>query len=373
MTGQTDNSEEAEIIETDDQTAGEDAKDDGSIYPYDPAYENIEIGEDPFSVFEYLRQLDKGKITIQPDFQRNQVWSNKQKSRFIESIILNFPLPPIYLNETKHSIYIVIDGLQRTTALKQFYNGEFALTGLEALPKYNTKKFKDLPETLQSKIEDKKLTVFVLKPSTPMVVIYDLFNRINTGGTQLNRQEVRNCIFIGKSTQLLKELSEQGYFKQAINWGVKDTRMKDREVVLRYIAFRWFDYENLYAGDMSDFVEAGMKRINKMEDSEIYLVKDDFQRVMEWSFSIWGIRNFRIPTEQTRGTINTAIFETVCNYLSHQNDDFLARNKKTIEDNYEFLIKEETYYDAVTKSTGNKVKVFDRFRLAHYILNLNTI
>src|SRR5690606_19752502 len=131
----TGNIEDNEVIETDDQTAQEDAKDDGSIYPYDPAYENIEIGEDPFSVFEYLRQLDKGKITIQPDFQRNQVWNNKQKSRFIESIILNFPLPPIYLNETKDSAYIVIDGLQRTTALKQFYSGEFALTGLEALPK----------------------------------------------------------------------------------------------------------------------------------------------------------------------------------------------------------------------------------------------
>lgn len=373
MTSQTGNIEDNEVIETDDQTAQEDAKDDGSIYPYDPAYENIEIGEDPFSVFEYLRQLDKGKITIQPDFQRNQVWNNKQKSRFIESIILNFPLPPIYLNETKDSAYIVIDGLQRTTALKQFYSGEFALTGLEALPKYNTLKFKDLPETLQSKIEDKKLTVFVLKPSTPMVVIYDLFNRINTGGTQLNRQEVRNCIFIGRSTQLLKELSEQEYFKQAINWGVKDTRMKDREVVLRYIAFRWFNYENTYSGDMSDFVESAMKKINKMEEEEIHLIKEDFKRVMEWSFSIWQYRNFRIPTEKTRGTINTAILETICNYLSHRDDDFLGRNKETIEDNYQTLIKDEIYYDAVTKSTGNKAKVFDRFRLTHDILNLNTI
>ena len=254
--------ENKDLIVTDEDTAIED-KNDGGLYPYDPAYENIEIGEDPFSVYEYLRQLDKGKILIQPDFQRNQVWDKKQKSKFIESIILNFPLPPIYLNETKESTYIVIDGLQRSTALKQFYKGEYALTGIEALPKYNGRKFKDLPEVLQSKFEDKKLTVFILKPSTPMVVIYDLFNRINTGGTQLNRQEVRNCIFIGKSTQLLKELSEQQYFKQAINSGVSDKRMKDREVILRYLAFRWFDYENLYSGDMSDFVESAMKKINK--------------------------------------------------------------------------------------------------------------
>jgi hypothetical protein len=77
------------------------------------------------------------------------------------------------------------------------------LGGLEALPKYNGETFRSLPETLRSKFEDKKLTIFVLKPSTPMVVIYDLFNRINTGGTQLNRQGF-NCIFIGNSTKLFE-------------------------------------------------------------------------------------------------------------------------------------------------------------------------
>lgn len=360
-----------EIIETDVDTQIED-QNDGGLYPYDPAYENIEIGEDPFSVFEYLRQLDKGKIAIQPDFQRNQVWNKNQKSKFIESIILNFPLPPIYLNETKESTYIVIDGLQRSTALKEFYKGEFALQGLEALPKYNGSRFKDLPEALQSKFEDKKLTIFVLKPSTPMVVIYDLFNRINTGGTQLNRQEVRNCIFIGKSTQLLRELSEQVYFKRAIDWGVKDTRMKDREVVLRYLAFRWFDYRNEYAGDMSDYVESAMKRINKTEDDRIEEMKQDFERVMSLSYEIWGNKNFRIPTEQTRGTINTAILESVCNYLSLTSEDHIERNKDIIRSNYNTLIGDPIYFDAVTRSTGNKAKVIDRFRLSHEILNSGT-
>lgn len=364
-------SEENEIIETDLQTSVED-KNDGGLYPYDPAYENIEIGEDPFSVFEYLRQLEKGKIKIQPDFQRNQVWSKVQKSKFIESIILNFPLPPIYLNETKESTYIVIDGLQRSTALQEFYKGAYALTGIEAIPKYNTKKFKDLPEVLQSKFEDKKLTVFVLKPSTPMVVIYDLFNRINTGGTQLNRQEVRNCIFIGKSTQLLKDLSEEIYFKKAISYGVSEKRMKDREVILRYLSFRWFDFEKEYSGDMSDFVENAMKSINRKSDHEIEQIKNDFKRVMNVSYSIWQNQNFRIPTDQTRGTINIAIFETVCNYLSFKSDDFLLLNKKIIKRNYFTLIKNSIYFEAVTKSTGNKVKVLDRFKIAHEILNIDT-
>lgn len=364
--------ENKDLIVTDEDTSIED-KNDGGLYPYDPAYENIEIGEDPFSVYEYLRQLEKGKILIQPDFQRNQVWDKKQKSKFIESIILNFPLPPIYLNETKESTYIVIDGLQRSTALKQFYKGEYALTGIEALPKYNGRKFKDLPEVLQSKFEDKKLTVFILKPSTPMVVIYDLFNRINTGGTQLNRQEVRNCIFIGKSTQLLKELSEQQYFKQAISSGVSEQRMKDREVILRYLAFRWFDYVNLYSGDMSDFVESAMKKINKKSEEDIQLIKDDFHKVMKLSYSIWKHENFRMPTDKTKGTINIAIFETICNYLSNTSESFVATNKSKIKNNYTSLIRNTTYYEAVTKSTGNKAKVLDRFRLANEILNQDTL
>jgi len=362
---------EPEIIITDADTLQED-KNEGGIYPYDPAYSDIEIGDTPFSVFEYLRQLEKGKITIQPDFQRNLVWKNAQKSKFIESIILNFPLPPIYLNETKDSNFIVIDGLQRTTALNQFYKGLLELTDLEALPKYNGQKFKDLPEVLQSKFEDKKLTIFVLKPSTPMVVIYDLFNRINTGGTQLNRQEVRNCIFIGKSTKLLKELSIENCFKQAIDWGVKDTRMKDREVVLRYLAFRWFDYQNEYAGDMSDFVETAMKRINKMKESMIDEMKSDFIRVMKRSFKIWKNKNFRIPTDLTRGTINTAILESVCNYLSSKEDNFLNINSSIIRENYAKLISNSIYFEAVTKSTGSKAKVLDRFRIANEILNEGT-
>jgi hypothetical protein len=361
--------ERKSIIETDEDTEIEDKRDESGLYPYDPVYSDIEISDNPFTIFEYLRQLEKGRIVIQPDFQRNQVWSKTQKSKFIESIILNFPLPPIYLNETKDAHYIVIDGLQRSSALKEYNKGEFALSGIEAIPKYNGLKFRDLPESLQSKFEDKKLTVFVLKPSTPMVVIYDLFNRINTGGTQLNRQEVRNCIFIGNSTKLLKELSEQEYFKKAIDWGVKSTRMKDREVVLRYLAFRWFNYELQYSGDMSEYLENAMKVINKMEDEVIDSMRLDFKRVMDWSFSIWGKDNFRIPKETTRGTINTAIIETICNFISSKSDAYLNTQKEVIKGNYYTLLDNPIYFDAVTKSTGNKNKVLDRFKISLEILN----
>jgi hypothetical protein len=360
--------EDDEIIEVDDDPRLKDEYA-GSIYPYNPEYENIEIGEDPFSVFEYIRQLSKNRININPDFQRNHVWKPIQKSRFIESIFLNFPLPPIYLNEAKDSTYIVIDGLQRSITLRDFYTNKFSLAGLKAIPKYNDMYYKDLSEQMQSKFENKKLTTFILKPSAPLAVIYDLFNRINTGGTQLNRQEVRNCIFIGKSTELLKYLASQSYFREAIGNGVSSIRMKDREVVLRYIAFRWFDYKREYTGDMSDYIELAMKRINGFGDAKIDEIKKDFQRVFELSYKIWKERNFRIPTPSTKGWTNTAILETVCNYLSSKNDTYIQNNIDRIRERYTDLINNPDFVDSVTKATGNKAKVMKRFQLVYDIFD----
>lgn len=367
--------EDKEIIVLDEDTANEELADnsDSSLYPYDPTFSTIEMTEEPFTVFEYLRKLKQGKIITQPDFQRNLVWKKDKKSQFVESIILNFPIPPIYLNETKDGRYMIIDGLQRTTTLQEFYIDGFDLTGLEAIPKYNGEKFTTLHSDVQSKFEDKKLTIFLLKPSTPIKVIYDLFKRINTGGTQLNRQEIRNCIYIGKSTKLLKELSEQPYFKKAIDNGASPKRMKDRELVLRYLAFRWTVYKENYKGDMSNFLENAMKQINLKSDNEIKSIEEDFERVLNIAFTLWGKNSFRIPTASTRGVINMAVFETVCNYLSSQTNAFITKNKSIIKKNYQKLIKNEIYYDSVTRSTNSTNKVDYRFRLAHEILNSNTL
>ena len=338
------------------------------LYPYDPNYKVIEIDEQPSSIYEYLRQLNKGNIIIQPEFQRNKVWNEKQKSQFIESVILNFPLPPIYLNQNKDNKYIVIDGLQRTSTLTEYFNNKFALSSLEALPDYNGMKFADLPDTLQSKLEDKKLIIFSLKPSTPLTVIYDLFKRINTGGTQLNRQEVRNCIFYGKSTKLLKELAASTEFKKAIDNGVSPKRMKDREIALRYLSFRWKDPATVYDGDMSKFLENTMRRINSMTDMEIQKIKEDFKLIMSRAYRLWGKNCFRIPTRQTRGLVNTAVLESVCLYLSKISDSHFNANIDRIRDNYHSLIKNKEYIDSVTSATASKQNVSTRFALAERIL-----
>jgi uncharacterized protein with ParB-like and HNH nuclease domain len=237
----TDSELQDDVIKTDEDTAEEDSGDSGGLYPYDPTQADIDIREEPQTIFDLLRKYDNGKLIIEPDFQRNRVWKPEQKSKFIESVILNFPLPPWYLNQTKEGKLIIVDGLQRTTALHEFVKDEFKLSGLEALTKLNGYTFselKELPGDYQTRIEDKKIYIYLIKPSVSVKVVYDIFKRINTGGTRFERQEVRNCIFSGKSSKLLKQLSEKEYFIKAIDNGISPKRMKDREVILRYLAFK---------------------------------------------------------------------------------------------------------------------------------------
>ena len=331
----------------------------------------IDLADVPYTIFEYIRQINKGKIILRPDFQRKLVWKKSQKSRFIESILLNYPTPPIYLNETKDSKWIVIDGLQRSTTLQSFFQNELVLEGLEALPEYNGKKYDTLSPSMQTRIEDKKLTIFLLKPSTSLSVVYDLFYRINTGGTQLNKQEIRNCIYTGKSTELLKVLSEESCFKKAIDCGVSPNRMKDREMILRYISFRWFDYGNIYTGDLSNYLESSMKKINTYSDEEIYEIKTDFTNVMNMASMLWGRACFRIPTVCTRGSINTSVFESVSLALSKIGEEKILRNKEILINNYRRLLRNDAYLDSVISATSSKNKVRNRFEHANKILGEN--
>jgi hypothetical protein len=346
-------------------------EDDGGIYPYDPTEKDIDIREDPHTVYELIRKYDQGRLITNPEFQRNLVWKPEQKSKFIESILLNFPLPPWYINQAVNGKYIVVDGLQRTSTLNEYLKDKFALQGLKALPHLNGNKFSELehiPGNYQARIEDKKIILYVIKPSVPSKVIIDIFSRINTGGTQLNQQEIRNCIFSGASTQLLKKLAETKYFKTAIDEGVSATRMKDQEVILRYLAFQIFDYEQDYRGDMSDFLEKAMKKINKMSASEIDDLKQDFERVMRTTSDFFGRNNFRLPINNNRGRISIAILESVAYFFSKHDNEFLQLHREKIKDNFQVLLQDDQYLDAVKSATSGKNKVKIRFEQAQTIL-----
>ena len=350
----------------------DDAKD--GIYPID-IEDTIDIKDDKFSVFEYIRKVNDGKIVMNPDFQRNEVWTIQQKSQLVESTMLEIPIPAFYMKKDAQGRLIVVDGLQRTLALRDFLNDSFRLYGLNALNKVNGYTCSEMRKdeklsNLITRVEDRQLLFYVISKDTPMSIVYDIFNRINTGGTKLERQEIRNCIFIGHSTRLLKELSGEIAFKEAIDGGISAKRMKDREAALRCIAFTILDYKKTYARSMDEFLERAMRKINKLSLVEVEDIKKRFLSIMKQTLHVFGMANFRIPSDYTRGRINIAVMETIY-YVFYKK----AELGQTIDNNlmrqsFQTLLKDSEYLDAVRNSTGSPYKVTTRFELAIKIFNV---
>ena len=350
----------------------DDAKD--GIYPID-IEDTIDIKDDKFSVFEYIRKVNDGKIVMNPDFQRNEVWTIEQKSQLVESTMLEIPIPAFYMKKDAQGRLIVVDGLQRTLALRDFLNDSFRLYGLNALNKVNGYTCSEMRKdeklsNLITRVEDRQLLFYVISKDTPMSIVYDIFNRINTGGTKLERQEIRNCIFIGHSTRLLKELSGEIAFKEAIDGGISAKRMKDREAALRCIAFTILDYKKTYARSMDEFLERAMRKINKLSLVEVEDIKKRFLSIMKQTLHVFGMANFRIPSDYTRGRINIAVMETIY-YVFYKK----AELGQTIDNNlmrqsFQTLLKDSEYLDAVRNSTGSPYKVTTRFELARKIFNV---
>jgi hypothetical protein len=363
------------IIADDNDTRNEEEVSNGTIYPYDPTKADIDIREDAQTVFELvMRKWDQGKLILDPNFQRNFVWKPLQQSQFIESVILNFPLPAFYINKDKKGKYIVVDGRQRITTLRSFLKDEFKLAGLRALPQLNDKNFselKKLDSSYQTRIEDKKLNVYLIQPTVPMEMVYDIFNRINTGGTQLQRQEIRNCIYMGKATKLLHKLAASDYFKEAIDNGVSPLRKKDEEAVLRCLSFIVLNYEKEYKGSISEFVEKALEKINKdLSDQEISNLETEFKRVMLITLDFFGSSNFRLPTENTRGRVNLALLEAVFHYFYNKSNEYLKKRKTEILKTYKnTLLKDELFIDSIKYSTNDIQRVKNRFTITKILLD----
>lgn len=347
----------------------EDLENRESIYPL-TYKETLDISEDKFSVFEYLRKIKSGKIKMNPDFQRNVVWKPKQKSRFIESTILQIPIPPFYMKKRSDGSMVIIDGLQRTTALSEYLNNKFALGELEALSELNDMTFHDLEEwdsTVSTKIEDKQLMFYVLGVSVPMAAVYDIFNRINTGGTKLERQEVRNCVFIGNSTVFLKRVVESDIFKKAVDNGVSDNRMKAREAILRCIAFVIQPISS-YQGSIDEFLERAMKKLNAMSSIEIDDLESKTLQTFGLTYDFFGKTNFRIPSKNSRGRINVAVMEVVFNcFWGKECSNF--PQKSIVVRSLSNLLKDNDFLDSFRISTSSKSGVSKRFELAHQYLD----
>ncbi len=358
--------EEVEIIE---ELEGEnslnpshnDVNDVEKIYPN----ANIKVERGQFSVFELKRKYEKEQIIMNPDFQRNETWEKKQKYELIESILMGIPLPLIYLTENREGKLIIIDGRQRLTTLFEFLDNKFKLNKLRILHKLNDSYFKDLEPKLQANLEDYQLISHIIKPPTPDRIKFDIFDRVNRGGTPLNNQEMRNAIYQGESTKLLKKLSELEIFKKATGNSINAKKMKDRYLILRFLSFYLLKKEKLlveYKSDIDDFLGKSMEYINSLNENELKKLKTVFITAMTNSYEILGKDAFRLPNEDPNRNrpVNMYFFESVSFLLC--NKDFMNLSEK-IKSIYKDLINNKEYLDTLTYTMDSSISVMKRFEI----------
>lgn len=283
------------------------------VYPLN----SIRIEKGRMSLFEIKRQCEERKqLVLDPEFQREYVWTQKQKSELIESILMGIPIPIVYLFQTKDASIQVVDGRQRIGAIIDFMNNKFGLSELKIMKNIKKgTKFKNLEPIQQRKIEDYQIDTYLIQPPTPEKVKFDIFDRVNRGGTKLNNQEMRNALYQGQATRLLKELSELESFKQATGNSIEPKKMKDRYIILRFISFYLYFSKQLddikYKGNIDDFLAEVMQYLNKADFKLIAELKNLFNKTMEFAYKNFGNDIFRFSNEgySNKRPINMALFE----------------------------------------------------------------
>ncbi|MBX9895879.1 MAG: DUF262 domain-containing protein [Nitrosomonas sp.] len=310
-------------------------------------YEVITYPAD-FTLEGLVSKYRKGSMTV-PGFQRNYVWNIKQASRLIESFLLGLPVPAIFLfTDEINNEQLVIDGQQRLMSVVYYFDGYFGeadkngrrtvfrLTGLNEKSPYYKKSYKDLEDSdlgALNKLNDSVLRAFVVKQLTPNgnTSVYHIFERLNTGGTQLVGQEIRNCIYHGEFNNLLCELNKYENWRRIFGSITAHKRQKDAELILRFFSFyeNGDNYERPIKDFMSNFMKENQHLSNeKSRDFEI-LFKNTCDKVVESlgekPFHIWS-------------GLNVAVFDSTFTTLAKFGfKDNLRERFSNLRDDAEFI------------------------------------
>jgi hypothetical protein len=252
-------------------------------------------------------------MILRPFYQRRPRWKPDRQSKLIESFIINIPVPPIFLYEQGYNSYEVMDGQQRITAIQAFYENDLTLTGLELWPELNGKTYSKLPSKIKAGIDRRSISSVVLVKESAeteeeaQLIKQLVFERLNTGGVQLAKQEVRNCLYQGNLNSLLLKLSRLKQFAQA--WGVPDevetdgenipdillenklfANMGDAELVLRFFALRHVEH---FKDGMQGFLDTYMIRSKNFTDKDIEVLENLFVETLLLATEVFGENVFR--------------------------------------------------------------------------------
>ncbi|MFH8613802.1 DUF262 domain-containing protein [Streptomyces sp. NPDC017979] len=344
---------------------------DGISAPFRP--DTIRIHTATTNVDVLLSRLREGMIDLAPDFQRRAgIWDDVKQSRLVESLLLRIPISNFHMAEDDEDKWAVVDGVQRLTAIARFMApeitglGPLTLRGLDYLQNFHGSAYQDLTGRLKIRLRETQLTVHVLQQGTPDSVKHNVFSRINTGGVPLTAQELRHALVRGSARTFLADLAEDPTFGEATRWSVSDERMADREMVLRFLAFRLTNPAQYAENDFDRFLTDAMYQVSNLAEDRQQQLAREFRMAMRSAKDLFGQHAFRKwHGGSGRAPINKALFETVSVHLALLDDqerDRLVASRARLLDRYEELLKDWDFDRSISVGTGAPAKVRTRFQ-----------
>ncbi len=339
--------------------------------PWDPS--SIRISTKNWSLKQVVDEINDGTIDLSPAFQRDYVWKERQKSLLIESLALGIPLPVFYFDQDEQGGIQVVDGVQRLTTIRDYFGDNFVPTTSEYQNSLMGRKFSQLEAMWKRRLNQTQIVVHVIDPQTPADLKFDIFRRINTGGTPLSTQEIRHCMVKARARDYLARLTETKAFKEAIGGALKNNkRMVDRELALRFLAFRdeqaLDDYDE--ARSFDGFLLETMKRLDDpiaFSDARLDTLAADFEQGLNNARAVFGKHAFRrwAAGEERTNPLNKALFESWTVALAEHEQQDVAQRAELIRDAARARMKsDDELHIATSVSTGDRRRVRYRFEVA---------
>ena len=341
--------------------------------PFNP--KEINIKSKTMSLDNIIKRIRESEIDMAPDFQRKgDLWTPDKQSRLIESMLIKLPLPAFYFDGTEDEKWLVVDGLQRLSAIKNFVVDEsLRLQGLEFLANIRGKTFSELPRNYRRMIEETEIVAYIINPGTPADVKFNIFKRINTGGLVLEPQEIRHALNQGIPSKFVAKLACLESFKEATQNVIATDRMLDREFVTRFLAF-YLNGSKGYKPDLDTFMTSSMAQLNTKTESELDNILTAFDQAMKLSkiiFNKWAFRKV-YSTEERRKPINKALFEVwsveLANLSMEEHKRAVSRKNDIFQEFIKLMNSDDTFVAAITSATGDKGRVNYRYNKVHEIL-----
>ncbi|RDY25769.1 DUF262 domain-containing protein [Romboutsia weinsteinii] len=326
---------------------------------------------------------DKDYLDINPSYQRRNRWDKRKKSLLIESLLMNIPIPPVFLFEKDYNSYEVMDGLQRLSTINEFLNNELRLSSLEYWTELNGKTFKDLPDIIKRGLLRRTVSAIVLLAESSREIDESdirmvLFKRLNTGGIQLNQQELRNALYPGAFNNMIIDISKHDLFREV--WGIpryiedEDENpikelvennlyktMGDCEIILRFFAIR-----EAYIKDKKSSLKRMLDLcvINHSGDTEGCLVGMK-ELYIDTLFALRNIFGDELFVLKKVDKLSTSLCDALM--VAYTLVDNLA-DYSTIRESLDKQLNSKDGYEILTGKRGTSQSIIDRVILAKQIL-----